>query len=197
MLFNGATMSEEAKIVDFATKIEKLKHSVKNIPDYPKPGILFRDVSSLCQDKEAFSLSISMLYDLFKDENIDLVVAAEARGFVFGAPLANLLNSGFVMVRKPGKLPRETIEEQYDLEYGVNTLQVHKDAIQSGQRVLIIDDLLATGGTVEAMIRLCRRLGADIVGVGFIIELFDLGGALRIEREYGIKPVSLLKFPGH
>ena len=190
-------MSYKAKIRDFEAKVVKLKSSVKNIPDFPKPGILFRDVSSLCQDKDAFALSIDMFYEAFKDEQIDVVVAAEARGFVFGAPLAERLHAGFVMVRKPGKLPRATIEESYYLEYGTSTLQITADALQSGQRVLIVDDLLATGGTVEAMIRLCKRFNVEIVGTAFVIELFDLGGAARIKKDHSVETFSLLEFPGH
>ena len=190
-------MSYKAKISDLEAKVVKLKNSVKNIPDFPKPGILFRDVSSLCQDKDAFALCIDMFYEAFKDEKIDMIVAAEARGFVFGAPLAQRLHAGFVMVRKPGKLPRATLEESYDLEYGTSTLQITKDALQSGQRVLIVDDLLATGGTVEAMIRLCKRFDVEIVSTAFVIELFDLGGAAKIKNDYNIETFSLLEFPGH
>ena len=190
-------MSYKAKISDFEAKVVKLKNSIKNIPDFPKPGILFRDVSSLCQDKDAFALSIDMLYEAFKDEKIDMVVAAEARGFVFGAPLAQRLHAGFAMARKPGTLPRSTLEESYDLEYGTSTLQITEDALQSGQRVLIVDDLLATGGTVEAMIRLCKHFDVEIVCTAFVIELFDLGGAAKIKNDYNIETFSLLEFPGH
>ena len=128
-------MSYKAKISDFEAKVVKLKNSVKNIPDFPKPGILFRDVSSLCQDKDAFALCIDMFYEAFKDEKIDMIVAAEARGFVFGAPLAQRLHAGFVMVRKPGKLPAETISEEYTLEYGTDKLEIHKDAVEEGKTV--------------------------------------------------------------
>ncbi len=130
-------------------------------------------------------------------KKIDKVVAAEARGFVFGAALAAKLKTGFVMVRKPGKLPRHTIEESYELEYGVNKLQIHEDSLKSGERVLLIDDLLATGGTIDAIAAMVKRLGAEIVDITFVIELFDLGGSERIEKKWGVKPFSLVKFPGH
>lgn len=178
-------------------QIEYLKSTVKSIPDYPKPGILFRDVSSLCCDKKAFSLTIDLLVKAFENMQIDKVVSAEARGFVFGAPLAARLGAGFVMVRKPGKLPREFIQEQYDLEYGHNTLQMHQDSISKDERVLVLDDLLATGGTVEAMIEMVKKLGGVVASVAFLIELVDLGGASRIYKNCGVKPVSLLQFPGH
>ena len=180
-----------------SAKIEYLKSAVKSIPDYPKPGILFRDVSSLCCDKKAFAMTIDLFFDIFKDQGIDKVVSAEASGFIFGAPLAARLNAGFVMVRKPGKLPREHVQERYDLEYGSNTLQMHTDSIQKGEKVLVLDDLLATGGTVDAMIKLIRQLGGEVCCVAFLIELVDLGGAARIQKDFGVKTVSLLEFPGH
>lgn len=190
-------MNINSLIPDYHKKIEFLKSTVKSIPDYPKAGILFRDISSLCQNGAAFQLCIDMLYEVFKDSNIDKVVSAEARGFVFGAPLAQKLGCGFVMVRKPGKLPRELIEEEYDLEYGRNTLQMHVDAIKAGERVVILDDLLATGGTVDAMIKLVKRLNGNVVSAAFIIELVDLGGCAKIQKDHNIQTVSLLDFPGH
>lgn len=190
-------MIDVSKIPHYDEKIEFLKSTIKSIPDYPKPGILFRDITSLCENGEAFATTIDLLYELYKDENIDKVVAAEARGFVFGAALASKLRKGFVMVRKPGKLPRKTIEENYDLEYGVNTLQLHEDSIVKGERILVLDDLLATGGTIGAMVNLVKRLGGEIVDIAFIIELMELGGADKLEKLYGIRPLSLFKLPGH
>lgn len=185
------------KIPNYSEKIEFLKSTIKSIPDYPKPGIMFRDVTSLCENGQAFATTIDLLYEIYKDDMIDKVVAAEARGFVFGAALAYKLNAGFVMVRKPGKLPRQTIEEVYELEYGTNKLQLHEDSLNKGEKVLLVDDLLATGGTIEAMASLVGRLGAKIIDIAFIIELMDLGGAKRIEQKFGIKPFSLFKLPGH
>ncbi len=190
-------MSDVLAVDNFDEKIEYLKKTIKSIPDYPKPGILFRDITSLCIDKKAFALCIDVLYDLFKDKNIDKVVSAEARGFVFGAPLAARLGAGFVMVRKPGKLPRETIKEDYDLEYGHNSLHMHKDSIEKGDRVLVLDDLLATGGTIGAIIKLIRSLGGDIYKAAFIIELEDLGGREIISKTYNVETTSLITFPGH
>lgn len=190
-------MNDLASLENIDEKLAYLAGSIRSIPDYPKTGILFRDVTSLCEDKKAFSLSIELLYDIYKDTPIDKVVAAEARGFIFAAPLAEKLDCGFVPVRKPGKLPREVIEEHYDLEYGQNTLQLHKDAITPREKVLIVDDLLATAGTVSAMIKLVRRLGGDIVSSAFVIELFDLGGAQRIRNDFHVDCRSLIRFPGH
>lgn len=190
-------MNDISALPTYEADLAYLQQSIRSIPDYPKTGILFRDVTSLCEDKKAFNLTIDMLYEIYKDSAIDKIVAAEARGFVFGAALANKLNCGFVMVRKPGKLPREVIEEHYDLEYGQNTLQIHRDSIKQGERILIIDDLLATAGTVSAMIKLVRRLGGEIVSTGFVIELFDLGGADKIRNEYHVDCRTLVRFPGH
>ncbi len=174
-----------------------IKSSIRSIPDYPKTGILFRDVTSLVEDRKAFQLTLNLLYEAYKDQRIDKVAAAEARGFVFGAALADRLRCGLALVRKPGKLPREIIAEDYDLEYGQNTLQVHVDAVKKGERVLIVDDLIATAGTVCAMIRLMRKLEAEIVGAAFVIELFDLGGVSKIKNEHHVECLSLVKFPGH
>lgn len=186
-----------ACIEDAQAKTDYLKSTITSIQDYPIKGILFRDITSLCEDKKAFSLSIDMLYDLFKDQKIDKVVASEARGFVFGAPLAQRLEAGFVLVRKPNKLPREVISEQYALEYGTNELQIHADAIKPGERVVCVDDLLATGGTMVATCRLVQRLGGVVVKAAFIIDLVDLGGCAKIKQDCGVDCVSLLDFPGH
>ena len=190
-------MINPADIANFKEKSAYLQGNIKSIPDFPKPGILFRDITSLCEDKKAFTLCIDLLYEIFKDSAIDKIVCAEARGFVFGAPLAYRLGAGLVMVRKPGKLPRAVISEHYDLEYGQNVLQVNLDAIKPGERVLVLDDLLATGGTVEAMIKLVRRLKGEVVAAGFVLELFDLGAAERLRKNCQVEVVSLVKFPGH
>ncbi|MBD8164286.1 adenine phosphoribosyltransferase [Erwinia persicina] len=179
-----------------AQQLELIKNSIKSIPDYPKPGILFRDVTSLLEDPTAFALSIELLVERYRDAGITKVVGTEARGFLFGAPVALGLGVGFVPVRKPGKLPRKTFAETYELEYGTDTLELHCDAIQPGDVVLVIDDLLATGGTIEATVKLIRRAGGSVKHAAFIINLFDLTGESRL-KALGIESYSLVNFPGH
>ncbi len=159
---------------------EDLRALIREVPDFPKPGILFYDITTLLRDPAAFHEVIDRMADAVKDERIELVVGMESRGFIFAAPLADRLGAGFVPVRKLGKLPAETIEVEYDLEYGTATLEVHRDAITAGQRVLIVDDLLATGGTVLGTIELVRRLGGEIAGLSFMVELTALGGRARL-----------------
>ncbi|MDN5987991.1 MAG: adenine phosphoribosyltransferase, partial [Hafniaceae bacterium] len=154
-----------------AQQIEFLRESIKTIPDYPKPGILFRDVTSMLEDPKAYALSIELLVERYRNTGVTKVVGTEARGFLFGAPVALALGVGFVPVRKPGKLPRATLSESYELEYGTDTLEIHQDAIQPGDNVLVIDDLLATGGTIEATVKLIRRLGGVVTDAAFIIDL--------------------------
>jgi adenine phosphoribosyltransferase len=158
-----------------------LKKYIRDIPDFPKPGILFRDITPLLAAPEAFREVIRRLAERYRDEKIDVIVAAEARGFIFAAPLAVELSAGFVPVRKPGKLPFDTHTFQYDLEYGSDTLQMHVDGVKAGQRVLVVDDLLATGGTVGACCKLLANTGAETVGCAFIIELEGLGGRKAID----------------
>ena len=179
-----------------AQQLEYLKNSIQSIEDYPKPGILFRDVTSLLEDPKAYALSIELLVEKYKDAGITKVVGTEARGFLFGAPVARAMGVGFVPVRKPRKLPRETIAESYELEYGTDQLEIHVDAIKAGDKVLVVDDLLATGGTIEATVKLIRRLGGEVHDAAFIINLFDLGGEQRLEKQ-GITSYSLVNFPGH
>ncbi len=186
-----------ARITDFDQKVAYLKSTITSIQDYPIKGILFRDITSLCEDKKAFALTIDMLYELFKDAKIDKVLSGEARGFVFGAPLAARLGAGFVMVRKPGKLPRATLKEEYELEYGTNELHMHEDSVKPGERVLCVDDLLATGGTMVAMCRLAQRAGGEVVNCASVIDLVDLGGCAKIKDACGVDSISLLDFPGH
>ena len=157
-----------------------LKDFIRDIPDFPKPGILFRDITPLLASPEAFAAAIHQMSDYYRDKQVDIVIAAEARGFIFAAPLAMQLRIGFVPVRKSGKLPGDTHAFQYELEYGMDALEIHVDGIGPGQRVLIVDDLLATGGTVEACCKLVEKAGAEVVSCAFLIELTDLEGAARI-----------------
>ena len=159
---------------------DDLRAKIREVPDFPKPGILFYDITTLLKDPEAFAEVIDRLADAVKDERIDLVVGMESRGFIFAAPLAYKLGAGFVPVRKLGKLPAETIEVEYDLEYGTATLEVHRDAITPAQRVVIVDDLLATGGTVLGTIELVRRLGGEIASLAFMVELTALNGRKQL-----------------
>lgn len=158
-----------------------LRQFIRDVPDFPKPGILFRDITPLLASPDAMRETIRLLAERYRDTNIDAIAAAEARGFIFAVPLALELGASFVPVRKPGKLPSETIAYSYQLEYGTDTLEIHTDAIASGQNVLILDDLLATGGTVEACCKLVEKAGGTIAGCAFVIELAFLGGAERIE----------------
>ena len=168
-----------------------LKKYIKDIPDFPEPGVLFRDVTPLLADKDAYQESIRLLSDFAKEKKVDLVVGPEARGFLFGCPVALALNCGFVPVRKPGKLPREVVSQSYDLEYGSNEIQMHSDSIQPGQNVLIVDDLLATGGTVDAAVSLIEKMGGNVVGIAFLIELEALKGR-ELLKYYDV--YSVLKY---
>ena len=159
---------------------DDLRAKIREIPDFPKPGILFYDITTLLKDAGAFRESIQLMLEPFKDKKIDAVVGMESRGFIFSAPMAIELNAGFVPVRKLGKLPAETASVEYALEYGTNTLEIHKDALQPGQQVLIVDDLLATGGTVLGTIDLVKTLKADVVGLAFLVELLFLKGRERL-----------------
>src|ERR1700751_4189090 len=156
--------------------VEALKALVRTVPDFPKPGILFYDITTLLKDKTGFAKLIDALAAHYIERKIDLVLGIEARGFIFGPAVAYRLNAGFVPLRKPGKLPAATAKFDYALEYGTNTLEIHKDAIEKGQRVLIVDDLLATGGTANATAKLASSLGAEIAGLGFVVELDFLKG---------------------
>jgi adenine phosphoribosyltransferase len=170
-----------------------LEKSIRSIPDFPKPGILFRDLTTLIQNKAAFKKSVDLLAKKYKGKGFDKVVGVEARGFIFGASVAHKIGAGFVPVRKKGKLPFKTISTTYELEYGTDTLEIHQDAISPGEKVLIIDDLLATGGTVKAVIELVKRLGGEISGIAFVVELVDLHGKDKF-KEYPV--YSLVKFTG-
>ncbi|MBM3252110.1 MAG: adenine phosphoribosyltransferase [Candidatus Omnitrophica bacterium] len=168
-----------------------LKKYIRDIPDFPKAGILFKDITTLLNDKDAFRKAVNLLAKDYQKQNIDIVVAVEARGFILGGAVAHRLGAGFVPVRKKGKLPSKTISETYDLEYGTDTLEIHQDAIKPGARVLIIDDLLATGGTVKAVAELVKKLQGEIAGIAFLIELKFLKGKEKL-KDYPI--LSLIKF---
>ncbi len=160
--------------------VEDLKKSIRDVPDFPKPGILFKDITTLCKDPVMFQRMVDLLAHRYVGKGIDLVVGIEARGFVVGAALAYKLGAGVVLVRKPGKLPHKTHTASYTLEYGTDTLEIHQDAIEKGQRVIIADDLLATGGTAGAVADLVSKMGAEIVECAFIVELNDLNGREKL-----------------
>lgn len=173
--------------------MKKLEDYVRSIPDFPEEGIIFRDVTSVLQDADGLALAIDTMQDLVKDLEYDVVVGAESRGFIFGTPIAYNLHKPFVLIRKKGKLPCETVSMDYELEYGTATIEMHKDSIQKGQRVLIVDDLIATGGTTEAMIRLVEELGGIVVGVVVMMELRGLKGRERLK---GYRLDSAISYEG-
>jgi adenine phosphoribosyltransferase len=164
-------------------RTEALKKQIRHVPDFPKPGILFYDVTTLMQDPDGFQMAVDAMAALHRGKGVEMVVGIESRGFIFGAAVADRLKTGFAPVRKPGKLPSTTRSASYALEYGTDTLEIHDDAVGKGQRVLIVDDLLATGGTAAATVGLVRGLGADVIGVQFLIELAGLGGRAKLAGE--------------
>lgn len=174
-------------------EIESLKFFIRDIPDFPKPGILFHDLTPLFRSPEALQKAVAILETAALKYSPTVVAAAEARGFILGAPLALRMGLGFVPLRKPGKLPWETIEERYALEYGEARLQMHRDAVGPGDRVLLVDDLLATGGTAAAAARLIQRAGAEVAGILFVVELADLGGR-EVLREYNVERLITFAF---
>ncbi len=161
--------------------MDSLKNLIRNVPDFPKKGIGFKDITTLLKEPEAFNQTIEKLCEPYKHSNVDIVAGIESRGFIFGGAVAVELNAGFVPIRKKGKLPAETLSEEYSLEYGTDVVEVHKDAVKGGMKVLLVDDLLATGGTAAASVRLIRKLGGDIIGAAFVIELGFLGGREKLE----------------
>ena len=173
--------------------MSSLKDYVTEIPDFPKKGILFRDITTILSSPDGFKMAIDGLVDLLKDVDFDLVVGTESRGFIFGAPVAYALNKGFILVRKKGKLPRETVAESYDHEYGQAEIEMHTDAIKPGQRVVLIDDLIATGGTTEAVVKLVEKEGGVVVKALFVMELAGLKGREKLD---GIDVESLIVYEG-
>ena len=176
--------------------MEHVKSKIRAIPDYPKPGIVFRDITTLLQDARGFRKTIDELVQAYAGVRIDKVAAIEARGFVLGGAVAHQLSIGFVPIRKKGKLPWKTVAQDYALEYGTDTVEMHIDAVKPGENVLLVDDLIATGGTAEAAIKLVRRQGGEIIGCSFIVDLPELGGRARIES-MGVKVLTLCAFEGH
>ncbi len=173
-----------------------LKSLIRTIPDYPKPGIMFRDITTLLKDASGFKACVERLAEPYRTAGVEAVVAIEARGFILGGAVADRLGTGFVPLRKKGKLPGAAIGQDYELEYGTDVIEVHEDAIREGERVLIIDDLIATGGTADAGVKLVRKVGGVVVGAAFIIDLPELGGAAKLEAQ-GIPCHTLIAFEGH
>ena len=176
--------------------MDNLKSLIRTIPDYPNPGIMFRDVTTLFADAQGFKATIAKLAEPYRTEPIDAVAGIEARGFILGGAVADRLGCGFIPVRKKGKLPHETVGQDYELEYGTDTIEVHKDAITKGQRILIVDDLIATGGTAEAAIKLVQKLEGQVVGAAFVIDLPEIGGRAKLEA-MGVSCHLLMDFEGH
>lgn len=172
-----------------------LKSKIRTVPDWPKKGIMFRDITTLLQDKDAFKYAMDKFYERYKDMKIDVVVGIESRGFIFGSVLAYLLGVSFVPVRKEGKLPYKTMKQEYSLEYGNAVVEIHNDAIRKGQKVLIVDDLMATGGTLTATIKLVELLGGEVIECTLLVDLPDLKGRFKLEKS-GYKVFSLIEFEG-
>ena len=172
--------------------MKNLAGYIRNIPDFPVKGIQFKDITTLLKNGELFAEAVDHLYDPFREMEINKVVAIEARGLIFGAALAYKLNAGFIPIRKPGKLPAEVVREEYELEYGKDSLEIHRDAIEEGDKIIIVDDLLATGGTARACCRLVEKLNGDVVGLSFLIELTELNGRKLLK---GYNVYSLISFP--
>lgn len=176
--------------------MKSLEKLIRTIPDYPKPGIMFRDVTTLLADAKGLRKAIKSMAEPFEDKKIHAVAGIEARGFILGGAIADRLECGFIPIRKKGKLPYKTIGQDYTLEYGVDTIEIHADAIQHGQRILIVDDLIATGGTAEAAVKLIARTGGDVAGATFIIDLPELGG-MKLLKSLNVPCHALVAFEGH
>lgn len=170
----------------------EVKEKIRTVPDFPKPGIMFKDITTALKDTETLKKMVDFICDNFKEQKIDYIIGLESRGFIFGMPVAYNLNAGFIPIRKPNKLPAKTLKESYSLEYGMDALEMHEDALKSGDRVLIVDDLLATGGTAAAACNLVTKTGAQIVGCAFVIELNDLKGRDKLPKD--CKIVSMVEY---
>ncbi|CAN7397172.1 adenine phosphoribosyltransferase [Rhizobium sp. LjRoot258] len=176
--------------------ISELAASIRSIPDYPKPGIIFRDITTLLGDPRAFRRAVDELVQPYAGLKIDKIAGTEARGFILGGAVAHQLSAGFVPIRKKGKLPRDTVRVAYSLEYGVDEMEMHRDAVQPGEKVILVDDLIATGGTAVAATQLLRQMGAEVVSACFVIDLPDLGGRRKLE-DLGVDVRTLVEFSGH
>ena len=179
-----------------STLEQTLREAIRTIPDYPKPGILFRDITTLLGNARAFRRAVDELVHPYAGSKIDQVAGIEARGFILGGAIAHQISAGFVPIRKKGKLPHETVRVAYSLEYGVDEMEMHKDAVKPGQKVILVDDLIATGGTAEGAVKLLRQMGADIVAACFIVDLPDLGGRAKLEA-LGVDVRTLVAYEGH
>jgi adenine phosphoribosyltransferase len=193
---DGVSTTLAAGVWRLERRVQDLKNLIRSIPDYPKPGIMFRDITTLLGDAQGLKAAIARMVEPYRVEPVDAVAGIEARGFILGGAVADRLGCGFLPIRKKGKLPGKTIGQEYTLEYGVDAIEIHEDAIRKGERVLIVDDLIATGGTAEAAVKLVRRSGGEIVGAVFVIDLPDLGGRERLEA-LGVKCHALMEFAGH
>ncbi|MCR5175325.1 MAG: adenine phosphoribosyltransferase [Anaerovibrio sp.] len=176
-----------------AQEINYVKEHVRVVPDFPKKGIQFVDITTTLKNAKAFGITLDFMKDALKDKNIDLIVGLESRGFIYGAALSAAMNIGFVPIRKPGKLPSDVVSVDYELEYGTDRIEMHKDAIKPGQNIMIVDDLLATGGTADAAAKLIKKVGGNITGAVFFVELSSLGGRKKLEAD-GINVVSMLQY---
>ena len=179
-----------------STLEQSLRDAIRTIPDYPKPGILFRDITTLLGNARAFRRAVDELVHPYAGAKVDQVAGIEARGFILGGAIAHQISAGFVPIRKKGKLPHETVRVAYSLEYGVDEMEMHKDAVKPGQKVILVDDLIATGGTAEGAVKLLRQMGADIVAACFIVDLPDLGGRAKLEA-LGVDVRTLVAYEGH
>ena len=179
-----------------STLEQTLRDAIRTIPDYPKPGILFRDITTLLGNARAFRRAVDELVHPYAGAKVDQVAGIEARGFILGGAIAHQISAGFVPIRKKGKLPHETVRVDYSLEYGVDEMEMHKDAVKPGQKVILVDDLIATGGTAEGAVKLLRQMGADIVAACFIVDLPDLGGRAKLEA-LGVDVRTLVAYEGH
>ncbi len=176
--------------------LSELKSLIRAIPDYPKPGIIFRDVTTLFADAQGFKAAIAQIAEPYRTEPIDAVAGIEARGFILGGAIADRLGCGFIPIRKKGKLPWKTYSQDYELEYGTDTIEIHEDAVTEGERILIVDDLIATGGTAEAAVKIVTRAGGHVLGAAFVIDLPEIGGREKIEA-MGVPCTALMAFEGH